>query len=197
MFRDVDEAVGRAMAYTLGALINNSSEIVGLTLGLAWAIKEKDGDALGELLENHRFLPAGMSKDEYIESLLQANTTLIIETDSIKVALFRDGDEITTMSIVLSPGAADTVGMSYSREDSALAPFDMSALESDSLSTSFVDPTRATVHTSMLVLNGDTGDTVRIDNSIFFEKEKEHWLIMSFRKDLLQLVGARTDSGKE
>jgi hypothetical protein len=196
MFKDVDEVVGRAMAYSLGTWVNNSSEIVGLMLGLAWAIKEKNGDALGELLENHRFLPADMSKDEYIESLLQANRTLILEADSMDVVFFRDGDEMATMSVFLSPGATDTVGMFYSRQDSALTPFDMSFLESDSLSTSFDDLTRAAVHASMLVVS-DAGDSVRIDNSIFFEKEKEHWLITSFKKDLLQLAGARTDSSEE
>jgi hypothetical protein len=205
MFRDMDEVVGRVMAAPFKSLIDNAPEIVDLTLRLGWAIGEKDGGALGELLGNERFLPAGMDKDEYVELLLKTNTTLIIETHSLRVDLFHGKDLMGTVSMVLPPGAVDSAGVIYSRQNDDSTAFNMWSSETDSmlsiwspeidsLSKSLDQPTRATVHVFILVMESDT---TRIGNSVFFEKEEERWLITSFEKDLLQVAGVRTDSGKD
>jgi hypothetical protein len=195
MFRMSSEFAGRGIAVgSLKLVFNSLSEIVELSLQLAWAIREKDGGALGELLGNERFLPAGMDKYEYVELLFQANRTLIIEDDSMGVDLFHGKDQMLTMSVVLPPGAVDSAGVIYSRQKGDSTAFSIRHPETDSLSKSFDQPTLAVVRVFMLVIENDT---TRIDNSIFFEKKKERWLITSFEKDLLQLAGGRNNPGKE
>ena len=205
MFRDTDRFVGYALAGSFAMLVDNYSEIVDLTLRLARALKEKDGNSLEELLGNGRFLPGGMDKDEYVELLLQTNRTLIIETDSLRVDLFHGKDLMCTGSMVLTPGAVDSASVIYSRQNDDSTAFNMWSSETDSmfsiwspeidsLSKSFDQPTRATVHMFMLVMENDA---TRIGNSVFFEKEEGRWLITSFEKDLLQVAGVRIDSGKE
>jgi hypothetical protein len=195
MFRVSSEFAGRGIDVgSLELVFSSSYEIVDLTLRLAWAIREGDGGALRELLGNDRFLPAGTDKDEYVESLLHTNRELIIEADSMGVDLFHGKDQMLTMSVILPPGAADSLGAICGRQEGDSTAFSRWSPEIDTLSKSFDQPTRAVVHVSMLVADSDT---TRIDNSIFFEREKERWLITSFKKDLLQLAGVRADSGKE
>ncbi len=196
MFTVSSEFGGRGIPIgSLDLVFNSLSEVVGLTLRFAWAIRERNGDALGELIRNDRSLPAGMDKDEYVELLLRTNRELIIEADSVGVELFHGKDQMLTMSVVLPPGAVDSAGVIYSRHKSDSTVFSMGHPETDSLSKSSDQPDRATVRVFMLVV--DSSDTTRIDNSILFEREKERWLITSFKKDLLQLAGVRNQPGKQ
>jgi hypothetical protein len=168
-------------------LLDDSSDVLGITWSLALAVKDKDRKSLKKLVEEHDFLPAGMTKEEYVDRVLQAERTVVIKTDSIRIVFLHETRQLATIQAVVLGEDSSKQSSFSSEEGSGQQAFQVKVVESDPSWDGTLAPTHAVAHVSVSSRERNAGDSAQISNSIFFQKEGKGWIITSFERDLLEL----------
>jgi hypothetical protein len=168
-------------------LLDDSSDVLGITSSLALAVEDKDGKSLRKLVEENNFLPAGMTKGEYVDRVLQAERTVVIKSDSIRIVFLHETRQLATIQAAASGGDSSRQSTSSREEGPSQQTFQVKVIESDPSWDGTPAPTHAVAYVSVSSRKRNAGDGAPISNSIFFKKEGKSWIITSFEKDLLEL----------
>jgi hypothetical protein len=169
-------------------LLYDSSDVLGITSSLAMAVKDKDAKSLKKLVEKHNFLPAGMTREEYVDRVLQTEKTVVIKSDSIRIVFLHEDRQLATIQAAVLGEDSSGQSTSSHEEEPTQQAFQVKVVESEPSWAGTPIPTHAIVYVSVLSRNRNAVDTEPISNSIFFKKEGKSWIITSFDKDLLELT---------
>lgn len=187
------EAVLAALSTHLQVFQSDAPVVITEIVLLAEYLRETQEGAFSEFCDKHGFIPEHMTAEEYAKRLYRSAKRLILETDSMEM-IFSDAQaEIARIRAEIPLHSVSTGEDSASGQPVFSGDVRISFEHVSRTCPEPCVPTLARVRVTVRVVDTASDDSSSFVNLVFFEKKQETWAIVSFEKDLLDILEGRYD----